>query len=136
MDAKQPDDVLEQAQAAIGAAEHALTLAKTALIEAERRSGLDRRRRPRLTPDRRRVVGEIVDLAALPPDTELRPAQLAVYWKPCHTNSVLYWIRKGWLPSETRRAGYVVRAHDALVFQARLYAGSHIDPTIAPQRTT
>jgi hypothetical protein len=126
-------DVFAQAQIAIDSAEHALLKAKSALMEAERRVGRERRARSRMTPDRRHVVGDIIDLAALPPDTQLRVAQLAKYWSPCHHNSVLYWIRTQRLPATQARGIWFVRAADALAFQPLLYS---LTQSRLPKRTT
>lgn len=113
------DDVLEEAREVLTRATDVLARMTQALDD--RRAGERRERaRLRLSPGRR-VTDEIEDLAALEPDALLGVSQLARYWKPCHHNSVLYWIRTGRLPAMRRGKVYLVRADDALKLERVLY---------------
>lgn len=116
-----PDDAFADAHAAIVQARHALDAASSALVEAERRrGGHDRRQRVRLTPECR-LPSEIDRLQDLPPDAEVTVQALAIYWKPCHENSVLYYIKTGKLKARKTKRAYRVKVSDALAFEAVLY---------------
>lgn len=115
-----PDDAFADAHAALVQARQALDAASSALAEAERRGGLDRRQRVRLTPECR-ATDIIERLEDMPPDAEVTVQALAVYWKPCHENSVLYYIRTGKLRATKRKRAYRVKVADALAFESVLY---------------
>jgi hypothetical protein len=115
MDDQQPDDVLEQAQAAFRAAHVALAQANRALQLAERRSGVDRRGRPR---GGRRVSDPIDNLA-----THTRPLvsvrQLADYWGK-HPVTVGSYVRDGRLKAVMVGGEYRIAITDAREFEQTL----------------